>query len=136
MFGYLLEGVDIDMIGPLPRAPRPNGYIQTTIGVCGKWVGATVSPCKSAAATARLILNLWMAGHGAPTTLLNDLSSNFRCRIVRDTMRIFDIAPSNTAGYDLQCTGMAKRFSADLIDVIATRADDARKNSGINLALL
>ena len=86
----------MDMIGPLPLTPRGHRYILTMTDGYSKWAEAIPSPSQSAVVTARLIVNHWIANHGAPTILHSDLGSNFCSRVVRDIMRIFDIAPSNT----------------------------------------
>jgi transposase InsO family protein len=134
--GYPFERVYMDMIGPLPITPRGNRYILTMIDGYSKWAEAIPSPSLSAIVTARLILNGWIAHHGAPTILHSDLGSNFISRVVRELCQIFDITPTNTTAYHAAGNGAVERFNRTLLDLIATGIQDATDNWDLNLNLV
>ena len=134
--GYPLEKACMDMIGPLPLTPRNNRYILTMIDSYSKWAEAIPSTSQSAVVTVRLIVNHWIAQHGAPTVLHSDLGSNFCSRVVRDIMKIFVIAQPNTTAFHSQCNGAVERFNRTLVDLIATGVRHAADNWDLNLGLV
>ena len=134
--GYPFERVYMDMIGPLPLTARGNRYILTMIDGYSKWAEAIPSPSVSATVTARLIVNGWIAQHGAPTILHSDLGSNFTSRVVKEICAIFDIAQTHTTAYHPAGNGAVERFNRVLIDLIATGVEKALDNWDLYLNLL
>ena len=134
--GYPFERVYMDIVGPLPVTARNNRYILTMIDGYSKWAEAIPSPSQSAVVTARLIVNYWIAQHGAPTILHSDLGSNFTSRVMRNICDIFDILPTHTTAYHPAGNGAVERFNRTLTDLIATGVQDATDSWDLNLNLM
>ena len=126
----------MDMIGPLPLTPRGNRYILTMIDGYSKWAEAIPSPSQSAIVTARLIINEWIARHGAPVILHSDLGANFTSRVIKEVCAMFDTKQTHTTAYHAAGNGAVERFNRTLIDLIATGIEDARENWDLHLNLL
>jgi len=126
----------MDMIGPLSVTPRGNKYILTMIDGYSKWAEAYPSPSQSAVVTARLIVNGWIAQHGAPTILHSDLGANFTSRVIKEICVLFDIAQTNTTAYHPAGNGAVERFNRTLLDLIATGIEDATNEWDLYLNLV
>ncbi|PFX16158.1 Retrovirus-related Pol polyprotein [Stylophora pistillata] len=108
------DRVAVDVLGPFPPSNKGNRYVVIFSDYLTGWCEAFPVPSVEATVISRLLVNKFIARHGAPRVLLSDRGKNFLSKVVADVSKVFHIHKVNTSSYHPQTDGSVERFNSTL----------------------
>jgi len=111
--------VGSDILGPLPLTKKGNRYILTFTDHFTKWVEAIPLKAVTAGDVAENFVNLIVARHGAPKSLLTDRGKSFIGELMREITRKLEVDKLSTSPYHPQTNGLTERFNKTLVTMLS-----------------
>ena len=72
---YPLEGIQIDILGPLPETNRGNKFVAVVVDMYTKWPEAYALPDQKAETVAQAVMDNFICRFGCPRGVLSDQGS-------------------------------------------------------------
>ena len=116
------EMVGVDVL-QLPESYHGNKYAVVFMDYFSKWPEVAAVPNQTAETIGRLLIELLLTRHGAPSYLLSDRGSNFLSELILEVCHLIGTKKINTSGYHAQTDGLVERFNRTLIGMLSKWVD-------------
>ena len=122
------EIVSTDFLGPLPETDLGNKHIVLFIDYTTRWVEGQALPAQTAVLTAQAFVDLVIARHGSPMTLLSDRGRNFQSKLIAEICNIMDVRKISTTSYCPQANGLAENCNRTLLNTLSFFINKCQRN--------
>lgn len=125
--GYLLERIQIGILGPLPETNIGNKYVAVVVDMYAKWPEAYALPDQEANMAAQTVMDNFVCRFGCPRGILGNQGCNFESRTFHGLCSLIESVKQRTTPYHPQCDGGAERLIRTVTGVIAKVAEEQQE---------
>ena len=116
--GYALEGVHIDIMGPLMETQKGNKYILVIVDQFTKWVEAFPLKNQLAETVAGVVVREFVARFGCPLDIHTDQGRNFESELFKEMCELLEIGKTRTTSYIPSANGQVERYNRSIAQII------------------
>ncbi|KAL3889766.1 hypothetical protein ACJMK2_002094 [Sinanodonta woodiana] len=109
-----MEGVALDILGPLPKSKNGHRYILVMCHLFTKWTEAYPLPDQEAQTVAKAIVDCFVSRFGTPLQLHSDQGTNFQSKIFQELCDLLHIKKTRTTSMHPQANGTVERLNRTL----------------------
>ena len=122
--GNAMQGIDIDIVGPLPRSRRGNRYILTVQCSFTMWAEAYAIPNQRATTCARVLVKNWIGRYGVPDSIHSGQGRNFESQVFEEMCHLLNINKTRSTAYHPEGNGQVENLHKTLKSMLKARVDD------------
>ena len=134
--GAPLEGLAVDVLGPLRGIDQGNRYILVVMDYFSKWVEALAMPEQSAETVAHLLVTEVISRFGVLLQIHTDQGRNVESVLFKEVCGLLDIEKTRTKPLHPQSDGMVKLLSHVLEAMLSKFVQESQRNWDQILPLL
>ena len=109
-----MEGLAMDILGPLPLTPHGNRYVLVVTDYFTKWTESYAIPNQEAATVAEKLVSEFVCRFGVPHELHSDQGTNFESKVMAEVCKLSDIKKTRPSPVHPQSDGQVERYNHTL----------------------
>jgi len=122
IFGYPMEIIATDIMGPFPTSSTGNKYI--ILAVSTRWVEAYRIPNQEATTVAKTLVDNMFCHFSMPRQLHSNQGAQFESGLIKELSKMLQINKTHTTPYHPQSDGLVERLNHTIISMLATMVND------------
>ena len=126
--GAPMEGVAIDVLGPLPTTDRGNRYLLIAMDYFTKWPEAYAIPNQEAITVAKVLVQEFFCQFGVPLEIHSDQGRNFEASVFREVCKLLQVSKTHTTPLHPQSDGMVERMNHTIEAQLAMFVEQDQKD--------
>ena len=121
------ERIALDIVGPLPKTSRGHRYLLVILDYATRYPEALPLRAATSKAVARE-LTLLFSRVGLPKEILTDQGSCFMSRVMKELLKLLQVAQLRTSVYHPQTDGLVERFNKTIKQMLKKCIAEDGKN--------
>ena len=105
-----MEGIALDVLGPLTLTEQGNKYILVVADYFSKWTEAFPMPDQESSTVADFLVKEFISRFGVPLLIHSDQGRNFESALFFEICHLLGMKKTRTMPYHPQSDGMVERF--------------------------
>jgi hypothetical protein len=127
MWGFPMERVHLDILGPFNSSENGNRYILMMVDQFSKWVEMAVIPDQSAFLVAHFIVTF-----GCPLKIHTDQGKNFDGNLFSALCEALEVAKTRTTPYHPSSNGQMERYNTVVMQMVRCYIEKKKKLGTVN----